>query len=103
MDCKDTYDELCFYLKKISEKKKMETAKQTGLVEFKTIETDLFNGFTYYIKLTQKHAMSTALGSYTDETNLTIYILNQLSEEQINAIIVLLNANLKRCEQFKLS
>ena len=69
MDGKDTYDELCFSFKKISEKEKMETAKQTGLVEFKTIETDLFKGFTYYIQLTQKHAMSTVLGSYTDETN----------------------------------
>ena len=28
------------------------------------------------------HAMSTGLGSYTDEINLTTYILNQLSEEQ---------------------
>ena len=109
MDSKDPYNELCFYLKKISENKKMETAKQTGLVEFKTIETDLFKAFTDYIQLIQKHAMSTAVGLYTDKINLTTYILNQLSQEQINTIIVFLNGNLKRLdnenewEQFKIT
>ena len=55
------------------------------------------------------HAMSTALGSYTDEINLTTYTLNQLSEEQINTIIVFLNDNLKtldkesKWEQFKIT
>ena len=57
----DPFDELSYYLNMIEKsEKKMATQAPSNVIEFTTIESNLFNMFTMYLKLTQKLVISSS-------------------------------------------
>ena len=72
----------------------------SNMLEFKSIETDLYNLFTCYLKITTIFLISTAFQvAQKDHITLSAYVLGGLNEDKINQIIEFLNDKLKMADE----
>ena len=67
----------------------------SNILEFKSIETDLFNVFTAYLKLRTNFTIGSALAAEKYHITLTAYILRNLREDKIAQIIDFENKKVK--------
>ena len=71
----------------------------SNMLEFKSIETELYNLFTCYLKITAIFLISTALVAQKDHITLSAHVLGGLNEDKINQIIEFLNDKLKMADE----
>ena len=100
LDNCDSFNQLSYYLDKIDKsEEKMASSYSSNLVDFTTIESNMFNVFTMYLKLTQKIGISSSLMSEVDNFTLTVYVLGGLTDEKLNNIKTFLNDKLKQADE----
>ena len=96
----DPFDEHCYYLDSIKgSEKKMATSALSNMIEFTIVESNLFNVFTMYLKLTQKFVISTSLMAKVDHFSLTTHVLGSLTDEKVSNIKLFLNEKLKQTDE----
>ena len=74
----------------------MVSSYSSNLVDFTTIESNMFKVFTMYLKVTQTFVISSSLMSEVDNFTLTVYVLGGLTDEKLNNIKAFLNDKLNK-------